>query len=301
MKTVIKLSGLMLLLITYSQKINACDVCGCAASGGYTGILPQYKAKMLGLQWNTQLFAHPGNIGKDVFNYAEFNYRNLIHPRLLLSFNIPYTWKSRTENSIVQHTAGLGDIRVYGHFFLINNSDSMSNRLKHTLQLISGVKMPTGKYQQRASDLTMFPAGMQAGNGAWAVPTMIQYTLRKKQLGLNMDAQYWINSTNELNYKTGNLSAFSASVFYWKKYNQFNWIIRLGGVAQFFESDYELKREVEHTGGKYLKGDASLDLITPRYSIFLKSQKPFWNKISTGQPNERIQFWAGINLFLNRN
>lgn len=291
---------MFLLLINSIFKMAACDVCGCAASGGYTGILPQYKAKMLGLQWNHQSFVHPGATGRDAFNNIEFNYRTLVHPRLLLSFNLPYNWKLRSDDGVVQHSEGVGDIRVYGHFFLLNNSDSLKNTLKHTLQLISGVKLPTGKYQQRAQDLTMLPSGMQSGNGSWSLPMMMQYTLRKGKLGLNADAQYWINSENELNYKTGNMSAYSASVFYWKKYNNMNWIFRLGGVYQSFESDFDLNKEVANTGGQYLKADASLDFITARYSVFLKYQKPVWQQIAAGQPGENRQIWAGINLFLNR-
>jgi hypothetical protein len=225
---------------------NACDVCGCSASNQYLGILPQATYNFIGLQYQYNSFksSHPSLFenkpdekSEDYYNTFQIWGRYNLGKRIQLFGFLPYRHNLQFQDSVRTVSSGIGDVSVLANVIIIKEKDEAL--LQQQLLAGAGLKMPTGKYTGiTAMDKQGLP-NMQAGSGSWDFVLNANYTLRKKTVGLNLDAAYTVTLPNRDNYKYGNRLNAGIMGFKTFKMTDFTFIPQAGLRYEFSLHDYD--------------------------------------------------------------
>lgn len=272
---------------------SACDFCGCAPGGNYTGIFPQFNKNIIGIRHRHQSFTHPrtalnfngeSQVLSDRFGSTELWGRFYPHPRIQVFVTVPYRVHERAESLRETTIEGIGDISAMANYALINTGDSLNRNFKHTLLLGGGVKLPTGKYQQRDATRAVLPAQFQVGTGGYAVTANVNYTLRYKNLGVNTDFSYRHNTENEWSYRFGAQTAAVANLFYWIDAGKTAILPSAGMAFERYEKDTEYGFDNLKTGGDVLLANAGVDIYFPRFFVQINVQKPTEQDLPFAQP-----------------
>src|SRR6185436_19668942 len=88
--------------------------------------------------------------------------------RLVIFAFIPLSQNVRQETNTTVRIQSIGDISAQANYMILNTGDSLSRSWKQTWMAGAGIKLPTGKYQQRDADRTMLPLPFQIGTGAYS-------------------------------------------------------------------------------------------------------------------------------------
>ncbi|MFN4082437.1 MAG: hypothetical protein ACK4K9_02290 [Bacteroidia bacterium] len=296
----------LFILLILTKTTFACDICGCGIGNSYIGILPRFNENMIGLRYRFQQFNHQDNpqsfngnskVLHDVYHTSEFWLRHIPKNNRMQIFGvIPYRVNVRTDSDKKESISGIGDAFLMGNYILINTADSLHVPLKLTLQAGAGLKLPTGKYQQRNANKLMYPLGFQTGTGAWAYQINTIVTFRYKKVGINIEFQYIINTTNELMYKLGNRINIGTSLFFWKKFG-FNSLLLSGGfLFEHLKADKEYNYVVNQTSGKRLLLNLNTDIYIKNYSFGFNISHPLINKVYN-KPMLNNQIQLSLNRF----
>ena len=295
---------ILIFALFVSFTTNACDICGCSAGGSTMGILPQFQKNLAGFRYSYLSFKNPA---VDLYNNSnltvtqdESHTTNLwarFYPanRWQIFAFVPYRLNTRHYNSGESiQIQGLGDVSFLVNYVLINTGDSIGKNWKNTLLLGGGLKLPTGKYRQRDNQLTLLPTNFQIGNGAYTFTTNLIYTIRYKKWGLNSDAFYRINTSNESFYKTGNQVTASLSLFYWKTINNLSILPNVGLFGEIFFNDSEYDINLPYSGGRSLLLNTGLDIYYKRLVFAALYQSTLAYQIPSGQTSPKGRVSIGV-------
>lgn len=286
---------------------SACDMCGCAMGGNYSGIYPQFTQNLIGFTYQNRDFKHPSTVlnfnGEsrvlsDSFDSYELWGRFYLNPRVQVLAFLPYRIHSRTETLRSTQISGIGDMSAMVNYTVFNTADTMRITLKHSLLAGVGIKLPTGKYQQRDESGSSLPAQFQVGNGAYAVTANVNYTLRYRNWGSQFDFNYRHNTTNEWQYSFGNQSAVNVNFFYSWVQNSIVVLPSIGMSIENYLKDEEYGTEKPETGGEILLLNAGTDIYFKQFFARVNIQKPLKQNLPFAQPNAgiRMNFSAGISF-----
>jgi len=295
------ISILVIMLIFSLQKSNACDICGCGVGGSGLGILPQFNRNFVGLRYKNMTFQHQetplsyiheSKVIKDQFQTAEIWARIYANKRWQFMFFAPFSYHQRIESQTTENIHGIGDISAIAYYLPINTSDSIFQKTKITWMVGGGIQLPTGKYQQRNRNLSMYPAAFQIGSGAWTMNASSILIYRINNWGINNELSYRYFLENEILYQFGAATNISLSVFRQVKIKNHSFIFSTGLNYEKFEQDkaYGIKKEV--TGGQNALSASSIDFYFNNWMIGVNYQTPIWNKLPSEMPfnNQRIAF-----------
>lgn len=258
MKKLILYFALFLLSIINS---NACDVCGCSSGASYMGILPQFSKNVIGLRYRYRVFEHnntaasattTGMALEDRFHTVDLWSRLYLGKRWMLFGFLPYSYYERKETDATEKIQSIGDISAQLNYMILNTGDSTEKKVRQTWMIGAGVKLPTGKYQQRDRNKNMFPLPFQIGSGAYTLRLNTIYTIRVKGFGWNNDIAYNYNLENELEYKLGNQFTWASTIFYWKKWMNISVLPNAGIFFEQMSKDQQYGYNKTTTGGKAL-------------------------------------------------
>lgn len=299
----------LLILIAIASTIGttafACEICGCAMTGNYNGIYPQFSNNIVGLRYGYSQFTHPytdenyngtSRVKSDAFQTAEVWGRFYPSDRVQILAFVPYKIHERVETDRTTTIQGIGDITAMANFTVINTGDSSDVKLKQTWLLGGGLTLPTGKYQQRDENGTFLPAQFQIGTGAYSFRAMTNYTIRYEALGLNANVEYITRTENERSYQFGDSYSFAASAFYWIKFKDISIIPNIGIGYENYAPDYELDEEKESTGGTLNTLSAGVDLNVKRLFVRVFMQSPFNQDLPPAQPTSGNRYNASVGL-----
>ncbi len=305
MKPLIKHILLLATALLAFQPANACDMCGCAMGGNYSGIFPQFSKNILGVRHQFRSFSHPNTylntngdsrVLTDEFRSTEVWGRFYPHPKVQLFVFVPY--RSHTRNETLQTTqiVGIGDISAMANYALVNTGDSLNRKFRHTLLLGAGAKLPTGKYQQRDENKLLLPAQFQIGTGGYAFLANVNYTLRYKALGMNTDLSYRHNTANEWEYQFGAQTAAVANFFYWINSGKTAILPSAGLAWERYDKDDEFERPKAETGGEVALANLGLDLYFPRFFVQASAQLPIAQQLPFAQPEAALRLNLSVAL-----
>src|SRR5690554_4646258 len=152
---------------------RACDVCGCANSGSYFGLMPQSHKSIIGVRYNYLNFdTHPDNkilATKERFNVAELYGRFFPVKRVQVMAFVPYRFDEQVTSAITKRNSGLGDITALASYNVFNSlmDGESGGDLTHSLMVGGGIKLPTGKFSFDENDpLQVANANFQLGTGS---------------------------------------------------------------------------------------------------------------------------------------
>lgn len=191
----------------------ACEICGCGIAGSnINGIIPQFNKNIIGVRISHVSFNHPNTpqnyngLNRVMYDqYVNYDawFRFYPNKRIQTMFLLPFKNISRKQDNNTYNIKGIGDANAFLNYSILKIKDSIEQNLMWWTGV--GIKVPTGKYQQRDNEKTMFPIGLQTGNGAYAFYLNNQLTYKYKNLIFNSISQYMINGKNELDYQLGNI------------------------------------------------------------------------------------------------
>jgi len=274
------------LFVWFSISTHACDICGCAAGGSYFGILPRFQKNFVSIRFQFKSFSSmphetSQDLGHDYFQTTELWGKYVPHPRVQIFAFIPYHNFKRQETGKETLIHGVGDISIISNFMIINTGDSIRKKWKQALQIGGGVKIPSGKHEIVQNN-HMVNQNLQPGTGTFDFPLNLLYTLRKKQIGINTELNYTINSVNNQHFRFGNRLNTSMRVFYWRKYKSISFIPQLGATYEKSETNMSFKKSIEFSGGTGTYALAGFDLYIKNFAFGASIKKPMVENISNG-------------------
>ncbi len=296
-------AGLFLLL---QHNVRACDVCGCSASGLSGGMFPQIQNNLFGIRYTPQHFMHPATIDnmnglslvkEDRYYDQELFFRWYAHKRLQLWFNVPFRFHERIETLRTTQIKGLGDVSVSALYTVINtNQDSIQRNWKHFWVAGAGFSLPTGKYRQRDETLSTLPAGFQLGTGSYSTVFNTVYLIRRKQVGMQFQADYRMYSLNESQFKKGDQYSFQSQLFYRIPIKHSMLLPQAGIRYEHLNQDFEFNALRPQSGSTSTWTTVGLDYYAKHYMLGCSVQTPIQQTLTSAQPTPgmRLNFMFGF-------
>lgn len=265
------------------------------------GILPQFSKNVVGIRYRYRVFEHNNSAAsstttgmalEDRFQTFDIWTRLYLGKRWMLFGFLPYSYYTRIETDATEHIQSVGDMSAQLNYLAINTGDSTGKKVRQTLILGAGIKLPTGKYQQRDRFKNMFPLPFQIGSGAYTLRANIIYTVRVKALGWNNDIAYNYNLSNELEYKLGNQFTWASTFFYWKKWVNISILPNAGVFFEQMSKDREYGYYNQATGGKALFFTLGTDLYYKNFILGATAQVVGPQNTGIDQPISKWRFMA---------
>ena len=157
--------------------------------------------------------SHADAYSYETFQTAELWARFYPTKKIQAFVFVPFNFNERIEGTSINTLKGLGDIVISANYNLINTYDSVDHFLKHNLLIGGGLKLPTGEFQAIENGLTV-NQNFQLGTGSLDFLFNLIYTVRRKNIGLNTELSYSLNTTNKDEYKFGNAMRTGLTAFY---------------------------------------------------------------------------------------
>jgi hypothetical protein len=297
----------MILIIFFmliaALNINACEVCGCGASGSYFALQPALDKNMAGMRWNMSAFDSHLNMGQrfrtqEVFHNAELFLRYYPISRLQVQASIPFAFNKQHTNAGTFSQQGIADISIAVNYNILEKNRLWdSSEFSHALIAGLACKLPTGKWKidQTNQDEVNNP-NFQNGTGSTDFTLMATYMLRYSDLGLTTEYRYRINTANADNYHFGNQLSIGASCFTSFELPDIAIIPKTGALFEYMQQNTQNGVPVSVTGGKALFMMIGTDLIWNSVLLSGLIQIPIWQQLGNGalQNHTRVQCVAGF-------
>lgn len=288
------------LLLSTTESVRACDICGCSAGTQSLGLLPQSSGNFIGLQYlgYHARSEHPDLFDKTVkekswqrYDNVQFSARIRLNKHFQLLAFVPALHYSNRDSITTVSRTGIGDAAVLlGYGISLPRQDND----EQFLMLTGGVKMPTGKYMP-TNDALLSPAS--TGSGSWDLQTGLSYTRRLRNWGYNAEASFQLTTPNKQRYKFGNRSAVAVNVFRrWTK-GPFTLMPQCGARMEYSLHDYDnydRKWLNEQSGGLLIFGNAGGQLLFRSAGIRLLAYVPAFQQFASGYVRSAPRWEASL-------
>lgn len=277
----------ILLTLTVAYSSWACDMCGCSAGGSYFGILPLYQKHFIGLRWQQRAFETHHSITSPLISKEQFQTVDLwgrFYPSRkwqIFAF-LPYNYFQKTEDGLTQSFKGLGDASVIAQYALINTGDSVFHKLRHTLMIGGGLKMPLGKNDFKTTDGALANPNLQMGSGSWDFVASANYTIRYQKHGLFTDITTRFNTENTEGYRFGNRFSSTIKYFYWFDLAEGVLMPSIGAYGEYAQKDTENGKRQNVNAGLASFGSVGLDFYYKKWAISTLYQIPIHQNLGDG-------------------
>jgi hypothetical protein len=262
MKTLL-LSIIVVISLTAVDAV-ACNVCGCGVANYHYGILPQYTKNFIGVRYRHRSYqstleaGHDAPFSNETFQSAELWGRFYPFKKLQAFVFLPYNFNERIEGQKITRLTGIGDAVISANYNLFNTYDSVHARIKHSLLIGGGVKLPTGKFQAIEDGLTV-NQNFQLGTGSIDFLFNLIYTIRMNKVGFNGEFTYNVNTTNKDDYRFGNTSRSGVSTFYVASTGKLTVMPNAGVSVETFADNKQYGQAFPETGGWAMLYNAGIE------------------------------------------
>ncbi|MEK7253141.1 MAG: hypothetical protein AAB316_00220 [Bacteroidota bacterium] len=274
---------------------SCCAVSCCASGSGYGGILPQFHKHFAGIRYTQRslkttslpsiLHEIPDLTTEQQYQTMEFFGRFYPVERVQVFAFLPFNRFSQTNNGETLLEEGLGDVTLLANYNLLDTGDSLSRDWKHNLLLGGGVKLPTGSFKPNIADGDEYQPTLQTGTGSLDFLANLAYTLRFKQWGIQADAGFRFNSTNQMDYRFGNRIQGGMRVFRQIGGDDFSILPNLGLQFEAAQKDRLGDETRKFTGGRAGFVGAGVQVFVGNISFDASFQQPFFQSLSEGHSN----------------
>lgn len=292
-------------LIVLSLSSFACEICGGGLGSNYTGLLPNFNKRFIGIRYHfNQLYTQldiDGNItplsNREEYHTAELWSAWNIGSRWRLMAIIPYSQiqKNNYGTNDKNQKNGIGDINVSGYYNVWSGNNS--NEMSQSIWLGIGTKIPSGKYNKEEYTNTNSPNIYQLGSASVDFTGSLNYDIRLKNLGLNTNASYKVNTKNPDEYQYGNKTTISSSFYYNVSLND-DFKIR-PNVGLHYENqgkDQTMEYKIEETGGNNTNLNIGVETNLKSFAVGFTYQTPIQQKISSGRTEIINKFLTHITF-----
>lgn len=293
----------LFLLLGVSSSSLACDICGCANSGSYFGLLPQSHKSLIGIRYQRMNFTTHADSKvlrtEEQFNITEVYARFFPIKRVQVMAFVPYRIDRQITSADVKKQNGIGDITVLANYNILNTlmDTESSSSYSHTLQIGGGVKVPTGKFKFDENNvLQVANANFQLGTGSTDFLVNAFYTINKDQWGLATNISQKFNTTNSQGYRFGNQTFGTIDLYRSFKVGEISLTPSIGIYAENAKHGKEDGVTLDLTGGKLLNAAAGITLFSNRWTFGINGQLPIAQESSSGhvKVKERLFMQLGF-------
>lgn len=293
--------ALILLTFLHTSTI-ACDICGCANSGSYFGLMPQSNKSMIGVRYNYLHFnTHPESEilnTRETFQITELYSRFFPINRLQVMAFAPFRFDRQETSAMTKKQSGLGDVTILANYNLFNTfmDGTSSSQITHTLLVGGGIKLPTGRFRYDENDqLQVANANFQPGTGSTDFIVNAFYTANYHQWGLSFNLSRKLNTTNSTGYRFGNQLFGTVDLYRSIEIGKITLTPSLGIYGEYAQYGRQDKVIQDITGGKIVNGSAGVHLFTNRWTGGITGQTPIWQKSASGHvfAKERLLLQVG--------
>lgn len=300
---------LLLILFSAIKNTSACDWCGCASGSSGIGILPGIKKSFVAARTSANYSVaynehsttaaeakqkpHSEESSYTTELWARYNIKERIH---LFAF-LPYVLNTKNEEGIFERNHGIGDAVLMTNVVLFNTSDSIAKKVKHHIMAGGGIKLPTGKFGKTSANGLLIP-NMQTGTGTVGFLANTIYTIRYRNWGIQADAAYKYNLTNQkFDYRYGNQTNAGLRAYYWYAMDKVM-LMPFGGLL-FEHADKEVKRGRirEKTGGEGLFTSLGLQAFFWKMGASVNWSQPIYNHYASGYVAQHARWNAQVQVF----
>lgn len=272
----------------------ACDACACTSMNTLDGQLLPSNKTFFGSSLG---YAHQLDASKSKINNLSYNVfiAYSFAKRFQIMANMPFQHTiTNYKNGDRKAQIGLGDATLLFSFMAYSTPSKKNKTSKSTFILRTGVKFPTGYYDNTGSDFNL-------GTKSYDVLLASQYIFEKENQGFNASLNSRINTTNQYNYKYGH--QFNLSIFYFLKRDfKKNSYMPFAGVSYEHITKDKSNGYIRNlTGGTGLYGFGGLQWnYNNKFSFYLKGEMPFiQNYLSTdGKIYTNFKGQFQINYFI---
>ena len=299
-----------ILVIALPLLSSACDICGCGVGNSYIGLLPEFRKQVFGLRYRfNSLYNHIGAGGSTTYLTSKENYTTVeawggwnIGKKFRLMATVPYSFNDRINQGNKSSKNGLGDISFWGFYQLLNSRNVVLKKklLVQSLWIGGGIKLPTGRYREADKSAGTNNTNLfQLGTGSFDFNLSAVYDIRLQDAGINLTANYKLNSTNKQEYSYGNKMILNAQAYY--KFNIKNRVIIAPNAGLLYEqakTDRDKGFTVDISGGSLLCGTAGLETGYKKAAIGVNFQAPLSQDLAKGivKANNRLMIHLSIIL-----
>lgn len=283
------------------EKYDFCDACGCSASGGSMGFASMLNTNFVGIRYFNQ--SYESNDGlysnspwyKEDFNTVQFWARIPVVKNVQVSTLIPYHFHSRERAVGRQNIDGLGDITVLAMYQLYETKKD-STSFVHSLQIGTGVKIPTGTFDETNSGAVN--PSFQVGTGSWDYLLATEYVIKHKQFGLNSMLNYVIKTENDKNYRFGNQLNYASTLFYWYEASKFVIVPQIGIAGEVYADNYQHNQKLRNTAGDILFSKIGFEVGKDQFSFGANAMLPINQNLTGGNVKANYRWSVNLNYSL---
>jgi hypothetical protein len=193
--------------------------------------------------------------------------------------------------------SGIGDLSALAHYNVVNTFfDSTAHTLDHIWLLGGGIKLPTGKFDYTMSQDEVANPNFQLGTGSVDYIINSIYTVRKNNIGLNLDLSYKINGTNRNHYKFANKSRVIVNGFMQLTAGDFSFLPNLGVLGEYNGHDKQNGIDNQFSGGYLTTAMLGSEVYYKKITAGFSLQKPLAQDLSGSQLKLRNSFMCHLTL-----
>jgi hypothetical protein len=193
--------------------------------------------------------------------------------------------------------SGIGDVSVLAHYNVVNTFfDSTAHSVDHIWLMGGGIKLPTGKYDYNMNQDEVANPNFQLGTGSVDYIINSIYTVRKNNIGLNLDLSYKINGTNKNNYKFANKSRAIVNGFMQLTAGDFTFLPNLGVLGEYNSHDKQNGIDNQFSGGYLSTAMLGSEVYYKKITAGFSLQKPIAQDLSGSQLKLRNSFMCHLTL-----
>lgn len=279
----------LIILTGLARAASACDICGCANSGSYFGLMPQSHKSLIGIRYQRLHFVtHPDSKvlrTEETFHVTELYGRFFPVKRVQVMAFVPYRIDRQQTTADTKKQNGLGDVTVLASYNIINSlmDKETSVAFTHTLLVGGGVKLPTGRFKFDEDDvLQVANANFQPGTGSTDFILQAFYTVNHSDWGLAMNVSRKFNTTNSQAYRFGNQWYGTMDLYRSFRLGKLTLTPNVGLYAEQSAHGRQHGEVLNETGGKLLNATLGINLFANRWMLGASGQKPVAQESASG-------------------
>lgn len=290
-----------------AKALFMCDVCGCSGNGGSMGYSTGLDNNFAGVRYITQQYRSRDGIFNNSpwvdenFNTIQAWGRIPLGERIVVNAMIPYHFHNRTfADKSEQHLTGMGDMTVMGFYKILKPADTLqvSGKLRHTLQVGGGIKLPTGKYDKANNEGSVNPS-FQAGTGSWDYIIGTDYAVTLGNWGASAMLNYTFKTENNEHYLFGNQLNYGVQFFRSFAIQENKMLTPILGIAgELYEENEQYGQAVPNTKGDVFFGKWGVEATYKKWSLGVMGMLPINQNLNNGkvEVKNRLSLYVNFNI-----
>lgn len=291
----------------YGKSIT-CDLCGCVSSGGAAVFGTLNNTSFIGIKYTSQNYESRNGIfdnspiTNEGFQSFQLWSKIPINDRWFLTANVPYQILNRQTLGLTDEDLnGLGDVTAMGWYSFplyekLKGTDiPFENKIPngHVINIGLGVKLPTGKFEQRLTD--RINPGFQLGTGSIDPVITLMHTYAKNKIGVNSSIAYYYKTANKNEYKFGNQLSINSNVFYQFAFKSSSLSPFLGLSSDVFQPIEQYGEQLVDTEGYVVNANLGTEYKFSSYLLGATYTLPFLQELFAGN----VESKARLSFYIN--